>query len=214
MEAQDAADNIREAAEERQLAVDERKIKQEEAAEQFRRRAAVIIGILAALLAIIALGADQARETVTNANIRADDTYNFYQAKNIRQTSYQLAANNLQTLLQTNSTLTPAARDSIQARIASYTRTAARYEDDPTGGQGKKQLLEQAVRYEDERARAERQVPSFNDAQALFQIAIVLGSVSIVSMSRPVQLASIALGVVALLLMLNGYVFHAALPLD
>lgn len=214
MEAQDAADNIREAAEERQLAVDERKIKQEEAAEQFRRRAAVIIGILAALLAIIALGADQARETVTNANIRADDTYNFYQAKNIRQTSYQLAANNLQTLLQTNSTLPPAARDSIQARIASYTRTAARYEDDPTGGQGKKQLLEQAVRYEDERARAERQVPSFNDAQALFQIAIVLGSVSIVSMSRPVQLASIALGVVALLLMLNGYVFHAALPLD
>ncbi len=213
MEAQDAADNIREAAEERQLAVDERKIKQEEAAEQFRRRAAVIIGILAALLAITALGADQARETVTNANIRADDTYNFYQAKNIRQTSYQLAANNLQTLLQTNSTLPPAARDSIQARIASYTRTAARYEDDPTGGQGKKQLLEQAVRYEDERARAERQVPSFNDAQALFQIAIVLGSVSIVSMSRPVQLASIALGVVALLLMLNGYVFHAALPL-
>jgi len=213
MEAQDAADNIREATEEHQLAVDERKIKQEEAAEQFRRRAAVLIGILAALLAITALGADQARETVTNANIRADDTYNFYQAKNIRQTSYQLAANDLQTLVQTNPTLPPAARHSIQARIARYTATAARYEDDPTGGQGKKQLLAQALRYEDERARAERQVPSFNDAQALFQIAIVLGSVSIVSMSRPVQLASIALGVVALLLMLNGYVFHAALPL-
>jgi len=56
-------------------------------------------------------------------------------------------------------------------------------------------------------------VPSFNYAQALFQIAIVLGSVSIVSMSRPVQIASIALGVIALLLMLNGYFFHVALPI-
>jgi hypothetical protein len=214
MEAQDAADNIREAAEKRELASDERKIKQEEAAERFRRRAAVIIGILAALLAITALGADQARETVTNANIRADDTYNFYQAKNIRQTSYQLAAGDLQALVQTNPTLPAAARASIQARIAGYKKTAARYEDDPSaGGQGKKQLLEQAHRYEEERDRAEHQVPSFNYAQALFQIAIVLGSVSIVSMSRPVQIASIALGVIALLLMLNGYFFHVALPI-
>ncbi len=212
MEAQEAADNIREAAEERELASDERKIKQEEATERFRRRAAIIIGILAALLAITALGADQARETVTNANIRADDTYNFYQAKNIRQTSYQLAANNLQTMLQANPNLPAATRGSIQARIASYNKTAARYEDDPSaGGQGKKQLLEQAHRYEEE--RAERQVPSFNFAQALFQIAIVLGSVSIVSMSRPVLLASITLGVIALLLMLNGYFFHAGLPI-
>ncbi len=214
MEAQDAADNIREAAEKRELASDERKIKQEEAAERFRRRAAVIIGILAALLAITALGADQARETVTNANIRADDTYNFYQAKNIRQTSYQLAAGDLQALVQINPTLPAAARASIQARIAGYKKTAARYEDDPSaGGQGKKQLLEQAHRYEEERDRAEHQVPSFNYAQALFQIAIVLGSVSIVSMSRPVQIASIALGVIALLLMLNGYFFHVALPI-
>jgi len=214
MEAQDAADNIREAAEKRELASDERKIKQEEAAERFRRRAAVIIGILAALLAITALGADQARETVTNANIRADDTYNFYQAKNIRQTSYQLAAGDLQALVQTNPTRPAAARASIQARIAGYKKTAARYEDDPSaGGQGKKQLLEQAHRYEEERDRAEHQVPSFNYAQALFQIAIVLGSVSIVSMSRPVQIASIALGVIALLLMLNGYFFHVALPI-
>ncbi len=202
MEPQEAADNIQEAAEERRLetderrmAADERKMKQEESTERFRRRVAIIIGILAALLAITALGADQARETVTNDNIRAADTYSFYQAKNIRQASYQLSADNLRTLLQTNPTL-----------------PAARYEDDPKGGSGKKQLLEQAHRYEEDRDRSERQVPSFNYAQALFQIAIVLSSVSIVASSRPVLLAGVALGVVAFLLMLNGYVVHAALP--
>lgn len=214
MEAQEAGDNIRESVEERELATDERKLKQQKATERFRRQAAILIGILAALLAITALGADQARETVTNANIRADDTYNFYQAKTIRQTSYQLSANNLQALLQTSPNLPAATRQSIQARIASYNKTAARYEDDPSaGGQGKKQLLDQAHRYEDERDRAEHQVPSFNYGQALFQIAIVLGSVSIVSMSRPILLVSGALGIVAFLLMLNGYLFHLTLPI-
>jgi len=219
MEPQEAADNIQEAAEERRLetderrmAADERKMKQEESTERFRRRVAIIIGILAALLAITALGADQARETVTNDNIRAADTYSFYQAKNIRQASYQLSADNLRTLLQTNPTLPAATRRSIQARITGYNATVARYEDDPKGGSGKKQLLEQAHRYEEDRDRSERQVPSFNYAQALFQIAIVLSSVSIVASSRPVLLAGVALGVVAFLLMLNGYVVHAALP--
>jgi len=192
MEAQEAGDNIREAAEERRAATDERKLKEEEAKERFRRRAAVVIGALAALLAITALGADQARETTTNANIRASDAYAFYQAKNIRQTAYQLSVNNLRVTLQTSPNLSAATRQSIQARITGYNRTIARYEE--------------------ERDRAERQTPSFNDAQALFQIAIVLGSVSIVASSRPVLFAGVALGVIAFLLMLNGYIFHLTLP--
>jgi len=214
MEANEAADTITEAGEKRRGATDERARAREEAAERFRRRVAVLIGLLAALLAITALGADQARETTINSNIRASDTFAFYQAKNSRQTSYQLAANNLQTMLQANPTLPAAARHAIQARIAAYTKTIARYEDDPTaGGQGKTQLLEQARHYEDERDRAERQLPSFNDAQALFQIAIVLGSVSIVASSRPLVLVAGALGLVAVVLMLNGYLIHARLPL-
>jgi hypothetical protein len=214
MEANEAADTITEAGEKRQGATDERARAREEAAERFRRRVAVVIGLLAALLAITALGADQARETTINSNIRASDTFAFYQAKNIRQTSYQLAANNLQVVLQTTPRLAVAARHAIEARIAAYTKTTARYEDDPTaGGQGKKQLLEQARHYEEERDRAERQLPSFNDAQALFQIAIVLGSVSIVASSRPLVLVAGDLGLVAFVLMLNGYLIHARLPL-
>jgi len=214
MEANEAADNITEAAERRRMATDEQALAREEASERFRRRVAVVIGVLAALLAITALGADQARETTINSNIRASDAFAFYQAKNIRQTSYQLAVTNLRVVLQTSPTLPAATRHSIQARIASYSTTIARYEDGPTGGgQGKKQLLEQARHFEEERDRAERQVPSFNYAQALFQIAIVLSSVSIVASSRPLVLVASGLGLVAFLLMLNGYVVHLRLPI-
>jgi len=52
VEAQEAGDSIRDAAEERRLATDERKLHEDEARERFRRRAAVAIGVLAALLAM------------------------------------------------------------------------------------------------------------------------------------------------------------------
>lgn len=204
MEANEAADNIQEAAGER---------KEERERERFRRTAAVIIGVLAMLLAITALGGDQTRTVETNANIRASDAYAFYQAKTIRQTEYRLAAENLQSLLATQPTLSAAARAALTTRIAAYRATAARYEDDPKGGSGKKQLLEQASHYSEERDRAELQDPSFNYAQALFQIAIVLGSVSIVAAARSILLTAVGLGLVALLLMLNGYFLLFTLPL-
>ncbi|HEY1431769.1 MAG TPA: DUF4337 family protein [Stellaceae bacterium] len=47
--------------------------------------------------------------------------------------------------------------------------------------------------------------PNFDFAEALFQVAIVLGSVSIVAASRALVKLSGGLAVVASLLMTNGY---------
>src|SRR5262245_49365648 len=87
-EAADAAEAITDAAEEKRAEND-----------RFRRQAAVVIGVMAMLLAIAGLGGGNATKEMLNANIQASDTYAFYQAKNIRQTSYQLAGQELQTLL-------------------------------------------------------------------------------------------------------------------
>ena len=76
------------------------------------------IGVLAMLLAISGLGGGNATKEMLNANIQASDTYAFYQAKNIRQTSNQLAADELEALLITQPTL-PADALSRFARIAS-----------------------------------------------------------------------------------------------
>src|SRR5215470_19219862 len=104
-EAADAAEAIKEASEERA------------SSERFRRRAAVAIGVLAMLLAISGLGGGNATKEMINSNILASDTWAFYQAKNIRQTSTQLAADALETVLLTQPELSAEARAQIQSRI-------------------------------------------------------------------------------------------------
>ncbi len=200
MDAADAADSIQEVAE------------GSGADERFRKRAALVIGTLAMLLAIASLGGDNAGQEVTQANILATDTWAFFQARNIRQTTTQLAADELEVLLATRPDLSAEARADVQRRLEQYRATVARFESDPVGGEGKQELSVRARGYEADRARAEQQDNNFDYAQALFQIAIVLGSVSIVAASRPLLLVCLALGAVGILLTINGFFLLVGLP--
>jgi hypothetical protein len=213
-EAADAAEAIKEAAEdERELAHVKEREAERTRAEHFRRRAAIVIGVLAMLLAISGLGGGNATKEMLNANIQASDTYAFYQAKNIRQTSNQLAADALETELAAHSDLPADVQASIRDRIGRYNATVARYESEPSTGEGKVELLAKAQAFEQRRDRAARQDPNFDFAQALFQIAIVLGSVSIVAASRWLLVLGSGLGVAATLLMINGFLLLVELPI-
>ncbi|HEX8423071.1 MAG TPA: DUF4337 domain-containing protein [Pyrinomonadaceae bacterium] len=192
-----------------------------EADERFRSRVALMIAFMAMLLAITSLGGGNAAEDIMNHNIHASDTWAFYQAKNIRQTSYRIAADTLETeLLMQGATITPEARESVQRKIDQFKQTAARYEsepdpqapNDPLRGEGKKELSARAKDFADKRDRAQLQDPNFDFAEALFQIAIVLASVSILATSRLILKVSVAVGIVATVLMLNGYFLFLALP--
>src|SRR5437764_8251636 len=57
--------------------------------EAFRRLTAIYVGVVAMLLAIASLGGGNATKEMLAANIHASDTYNFYQAKYIRQLQYE-----------------------------------------------------------------------------------------------------------------------------
>ena len=63
------------------------------------------------------------------------------------------------------------------------------------------------------RERAQDQDPSFDFAEALYQIAIVLASVAILADSRMIVFAAVAAGATATVLMLNGYFLVLPLPL-
>jgi hypothetical protein len=214
MDAADVADQIRETVEGEHHGAGQ--------LERFKARAAVIIAILAMLLTLASLGGDNAMKAMIDSNIHASDTWAFYQAKNVRQTVNELAANELEVVLVTQGKgMDDAARQQIQQRIDRYRATVARYESepdpaDPTNplkGEGKKELSARARAYEQKRDQAQLQDPNFDLSIALLQIGIVLGSVAIISTSKQLLALSVGLGAVALVLMINGYFLFFDLPI-
>jgi hypothetical protein len=213
LEPRDAAEQLRDILEE------EREEREEE--DRFRPRAAVAVGVLAMLLAIATLAGDNAAKQVVNANIQATDTFAFFQAKNVRQTATQLAADQLRADLQlSGEDAGPEARQTIEQLLAKYQATVNRYEsepdpadpDNPLKGEGKVQLLAQARNFVAERDHAEAQEPNFDYAISLYQIAIVLASVSIVMVSHRLLWFALALGGLATILMINGFFLFFELP--
>jgi hypothetical protein len=176
----------------------------------FRRLTAIYVGVAAMLLAIAALGGADATKEMLNANIHASDTYAFYQAKYIRQLQYQTAAEQLELAAAGAPGLSPERLAKVAETVKFYRDTAARYESEPPKkpgkvGKGKKELLDTAHEWEEKRDHAEAQTPNFEYAEALLQIAIVLGSVAIVAASPTLLGVSGVLAVGGILLTLNGY---------
>ncbi len=184
----------------------------EKSTDQFKTRTAIMIAVLAMLLAITGLGGQNAAKEATNNNIFASNLYAFYQAKNIRQTEFALAADALQLSLLSNSSLTPEAKAEIQKKIDAYRKNVARYESEPETQEGKKELLARAKVMEQNRDHALKQDPYFDYAEVLLQIAIVLASVAIVSGISWLVFGSALLGAIGTLLMINGFTLLVAIP--
>jgi hypothetical protein len=199
MEASDAAEQIIET--------------KETGDDKFKARAALIIGFMAMLLAITSLGGGNVLEDMIAHNIHASDTWAFYQAKTIRQTTVRNSADQLEAELKMNPNMPADARQFIESRIDDYRKTAERYDDepdksDPTNplkGEGRKQLTARARDFETQREIAQKKDPNFDFAEALFQIAIVLASVSILATARRILQLAVIVGFAATLLMINGY---------
>ena len=180
--------------------------------DRFKQRAAVGIAILAMLLAITGLGGANAGKEATNNNIYAANQYAFYQAKNIRQTDYNLAADAIELAFLQDGSLNREARAALKAKADIYRKTAARYESEPETQEGKKELMARAKDYESKRDYALKQDPYFDYAEALLQIAIVLISVSIVATLPWLAIFGGIIGAVGALLMVNGYTLAVTIP--
>lgn len=180
--------------------------------DRFKQRAAVGIAILAMLLAITGLGGANAGKEATNNNIYAANTYAFYQAKNIRQTDFNLAADAIELAFMQDASLSAEAKTALKAKAEAYRKTSARYESEPDTKEGKKELIVRAKEYENKRDHALKQDPYFDYAEALLQIAIVLISVSIVATLPWLALFGAIVGGVGGLLMVNGYTLAVEIP--
>jgi hypothetical protein len=180
--------------------------------DHFKRRAAVVIAVFAMLLAITGLGGQNATKDAVNSNIEASNMFNFFQAKNMRQTAYAIAADELELAWTNDAQLSAEAKTALGRKVDDYRKTVARYESEPETGEGKKELMAKAKDAEKKRDHALRQDPYFDYAEALLQIAIVLISVAIVAEQVWLSYLGGALGVIGALLMINGFLLFVRVP--
>ena len=169
-----------------------------------QKRGAILVSFLAMFLAIVTLGGNNAAKEATQSNILASNFYSFYQAKNIRQTAYKIASDQLELELL-NDKLSATSRAALEKKIQDYKKNIARYESEPETQEGKKELLAIAKQHEATRDLALRQDPWFDYSQSLLQIAIVLTSVGLVMGSAAFFWTAAGLGLVGVVLGLNGF---------
>jgi len=172
--------------------------------DPFRTRCAMLVSTLAMVLAIASLGGNNAAKETMVHNVLAANAFAFYQAKNIRQTDYKIAADDIQVQLAQEK-LSPAAKALLEKKLADYQKNIARYESEPETGDGKKELMAKAKEHEHERDHAMQQDPWFDYAEALLQIAIVLTSVAILTGVRALFWVPSVLGLLGVLSTLNGF---------
>jgi hypothetical protein len=149
------------------------------------RVAAVLVGVLAAFLAIASLLGTRAGGEVILSQERATDTYNQYQAESLKQRigGYDAA---------------------ILAALNQPSAASAATRDAADKGALKAGLLAHARGYDADRDRAARSEQSYQIAEGAFQIAIVLVSIAILARLRPLVATGAGLGLAGLVFVLNG----------
>ncbi len=150
-----------------------------EHASSENKKIALLIAVIALCLALSeTLGKGAQTESITK-NVEAANLWAFFQAKSIRHTVVQTAAE--QGRLGLGAAGDDAAKAALQKQIDEWQKTAARYRSDPKSGEGQAELSERAKRAEEERELATAKYHHFELASAAFQIGIVLASATIIT---------------------------------
>lgn len=172
----------------------------EHASHGGNKKIALLISVLALFLAFSETLGKGAQTESIGLNIKASDTWNFFQAKTIRQTGIRTAADNLAAIAP--SIDKPEIKAAMEKQIETWRATAMRYESDPKEKDGRKELRELALNYEHQRDYQLARYHQFELGSAAFQIGIVLASAEVIT-------GMVVLGWLSGLVGLVGVIFSA-----
>ena len=161
-----------------------------ESDEKLRSTASIVINVFALFLAINTWYAGNLSSTITTNTILASDVWNFYQAKSIKQTLYELAA----------------VHEADASLKKHYLDTVKRYESDPISGEGRRELTAKAKALEEERNIARIKSPWISYAGTAYQLSIVLLSASILRANKCLFAVSFMVAAVGLALSAIGVI--------
>lgn len=178
------------------------------------KRIAILISVLALFLAIAETVGKSAQTEALSFNVEASNLWAFYQAKTIRKTTMETAAEQMEVDVQLAKDA--AVKDLLTNRVKDWRDRAARYESEPKAnnkGEGRKELMARALEAEAKRDHAMAKYHSFEFASAAFQIAIVLASSYLITGVVYLLWGAVGLGVIGLCFSLIGLAAPHALTL-
>jgi len=182
-----------------------------EHAEFFNKRIALLIAVLALFLSFSETLGKGAQTEAISANVESSDQWAFFQAKSIRKTQVDTAAEEMKVAADVAGD--PATKAAMQKQIDTWKQTAARYDSEPSTGEGRKELAERAKEAQDKRDLALAKYHHYELASAAFQVGIVLASAAVITGMVGLAWFGGALGAVGLALLLLGLFAPHAVPL-
>lgn len=176
------------------------------------KKIALLIAVIALCLAFSETLGKSAQTSALNYQIEASNLWNFFQAKSIRRTTTQVAAESARVDL--NSSPDDARKAILQKQIEEWDKTAARYRSEPEAGGGKGEgtveLAKRAIEEQKKRDDALAKYHHYEVASAAFQIAIVLASATVITGMLVLTYGAMALGLLGIAFMAIGlFVPHA-----
>ena len=150
-----------------------------EHASQTNKRIALLISVLALFLALSEVLGKNSQTHAITYNVNANDLWAFYQAKHVRQTVLNTAAEQMQ--LEVDRATDPAVKERLTKTIDGWKKTIAHYDNEPSTNEGRKQLSARAKEAEHQRDEALARYHNYEFASAAFQIGIVLASATIIT---------------------------------
>jgi hypothetical protein len=171
-----------------------------EHASHINKKIALLISVLALFLALSEVLGKNSQTHAITYNVDSNDLWAFFQAKTVRMTVLSTAAEQMQ--VAADSAADAAVKDRMTKTIDTWKKNVARYDDEPSTNEGRRQLSARAIEAEHKRDLALSRYHQYEVASAAFQIGIVLASAEVIT-------GMIALVYLSGLLGLTGLAFTA-----
>ncbi len=153
------------------------------------------MAVLAVLLAATTLLGHRAHTEELLFQNKATDQWAYYQAKNIRQHTYELFLD----LLSVTATKDPDLAEKLRVK---YGKEVSRYKEDLTD------IEKEAHSLEGEVAHSQRQANRFDLGEVCLEAAIVIASLTLLTRRREFYQLGILMGVAGVVIALTGFLIH------
>ena len=151
----------------------------EHASHGGNKKIALLISVLALFLAFSETLGKSSQTAALTSNVTSNDLWAFFQAKTIRMAVLSTAAEQMQ--IEADRATDPAIKDRLLKTIDGWKKNVARYDDEPSSNEGRKQLMARAREAEHQRDESLARYHNYEFASAAFQIGIVLASAEVIT---------------------------------